>query len=294
MNGSKEERKMRDKIEGFGKGSVIQHGKMNNRVYLMKLNKADFPAVIDHVSQLANANSYTKIFCKVPSWAAPEFISNGFIVEAHIPDFYHNRTDVFFLSKFTDSDRLRKIEHNELEALTRELSSDMIHEIPHALSNGFSISALGPEQSQEIAGLYGRVFESYPFPIHDPDYILQTIGSHIRYFGVLHDHQLVALASAETDPEGGNAEMTDFATLPEFRGHNLSVILLNTMEQKMKEQGISTLYTIARLNSTAMNKTFLKLKYKYAGTLIMNTNISGNMESMNVYYKHIHRKGSGQ
>ena len=81
--------------------------------------------------------------------------------------------------------------------------------------------------------------------------------------------------------------MTDFATLPDYRGNNLSVILLDKMENVIRKQGITTLYTIARLNSIAMNKTFLKLSYKYAGTLINNTNISGKIESMNVYYKHI-------
>ena len=43
----------------------------------------------------------------------------------------------------------------------------------------------------------------------------------------------------------------------------------------------------ARLNSIGMNKPFLNLKYSFSGTLIMNTNIAGKIESMNVYYKHI-------
>ncbi len=55
----------------------------------------------------------------------------------------------------------------------------------------------------------------------------------------------------------------------------------------MKAQDIKTLYTIARLNSPAMNKTFLRLNYTYSGTLIKNTNIAGKIESMNVYYKAI-------
>ncbi len=59
------------------------------------------------------------------------------------------------------------------------------------------------------------------------------------------------------------------------------------MEIEMKNQGMKTLYTIARLNSIAMNLTFLRSNYKYSGTLIKNTNISGQIESMNVYYKQI-------
>ena len=59
------------------------------------------------------------------------------------------------------------------------------------------------------------------------------------------------------------------------------------MEYEMQLQGIMTLYTIARSTSIPMNKTFLRLGYKYAGTLINNTNISGGIESMNLFYKHV-------
>ncbi len=81
--------------------------------------------------------------------------------------------------------------------------------------------------------------------------------------------------------------MTDFATMPDYRVGQSATHLLSKMELAMESQGITTLYTIARLNSPAMNKTFLKHSYKYAGTLINNTNISGKIESMNVFYKHI-------
>lgn len=81
--------------------------------------------------------------------------------------------------------------------------------------------------------------------------------------------------------------MTDFATLPDQRGKNLSVLLLNALEKSMKEQGITTLYTMARLNSIGMTKTFLKMDYCYSGTLIKNTNIAGKIESLNILYKHI-------
>jgi putative beta-lysine N-acetyltransferase len=95
------------------------------------------------------------------------------------------------------------------------------------------------------------------------------------------------VASAEIDNEGKNAEMTDFATDPDYRGKKLGQRLLSTMEKEMKASGIRTLYTIARLQSIPMNKVFLKRQYLYAGTLVRNTNIAGSIESMNVYYKHI-------
>ena len=53
----------------------------------------------------------------------------------------------------------------------------------------------------------------------------------------------------------------------------------------MKRQGMHTAYTIARSLSAGMNITFAKLGYVFAGTLTNNTNISGKIESMNVWYK---------
>lgn len=284
---SNEGMKMQDKIEITDGGSIIQHGKLNDRVYLMKLNKNDFPGIIDKINQLGKTYSYTKFFCKVPFWASPLFIADGFIVEAQIPFFYNNKVDVFFMSKFVNHARLMNLEYSKFNDLSGELIS--YHENSNKLEvpSKYQIKHLQKDDADEIGMLYKKVFKSYPFPIYDPEYIRSTMKSHVQYFGVKKNGQLIALASAEVDKKGKNAEMTDFATLPDYRGNNLSVILLDKMENVIRKQGITTLYTIARLNSIAMNKTFLKLSYKYAGTLINNTNISGKIESMNVYYKHI-------
>jgi putative beta-lysine N-acetyltransferase len=279
---------MQDRIERIGKESVIQHGEHNNRVYLIRLDAEDFPEIIERINLLARENHYTKLFCKVPSWAAPEFFSNGFMMEAHIPGFYRGEEDVFFMSKFLNSDRLLGIEHSQLEEFSTVLRKATASTEPPSVPTGdFSVGELNADLAEEIAALYRSVFPSYPFPIQDPDYIRSTMQSHVVYFGIRHSDELIALSSAEVDGEGGNAEMTDFATLDAWRGKKLSVILLRAMEAQMKKRGIQTLYTIARLNSIPMNKTFLREGYRYAGTLINNTNISGRIESMNVLYKKI-------
>jgi hypothetical protein len=38
-NDCRGEKNMEDRIETIGKGSVIQHGKLNNRIYLIKLRQ---------------------------------------------------------------------------------------------------------------------------------------------------------------------------------------------------------------------------------------------------------------
>ncbi|MFO7932449.1 MAG: putative beta-lysine N-acetyltransferase [Bacteroidales bacterium] len=279
---------MQDRIETIGKGTIIQHGKFNDRIYLMKLHQEDCPGVLGELRQIARENAYTKIFCKVPGWAAPAFFSDGYLMEAQIPKFYKKKEAAFFLSKYLNSDRLLGVEHESLAELGKLLKTTIPGREPSGKTGiGGEIKKLDLSYVGEITSVYREVFLSYPFPIHDPEYITRTMKQNVQYYGIERKGNLMAVASSEIDTEGQYAEMTDFATLPDYRGNNLSVRLLSKMEEEMKKQGIHTLYTIARLNSAAMNRTFLKLQYSYAGTLIRNTNIAGKIESMNVYYKHI-------
>ncbi|WP_319478807.1 putative beta-lysine N-acetyltransferase [uncultured Draconibacterium sp.] len=279
---------MQDKIEKIGNESIIQHGQLNDRVYLMKLGSTDNPSeILEEINTLARENKYSKIVCKIPVHAAPVFLSNGFLAEAQIPSFYNDSIAAFFVSKFLNSDRLLDIETEKLNNLSQMLKKqDSITPNGHNHSD-VKVRKLEKEDYEQITDIYREVFVTYPFPIYNPGYVLKTFQDGTQYFGAESNGKLVALASAEVDEEGKNAEMTDFATLPDQRGKNLSVLLLNALEKSMKEQGITTLYTMARLNSIGMTKTFLKMDYCYSGTLIKNTHIAGKIESLNILYKHI-------
>ena len=289
MSDTKEGRIMQDNIETFNNGSVFQHGNLNNRIYLMKLVKDDFPDILYYFKDLAAKNSYTKLFCKVPAWASPEFISNGFHIEAYIPKFYNSVEDVFFMAKYLNSDRLLGIENEKLTELGNILTQkNQSTNKKQGLDKNFTLRELLSRDAEAISNVYRIVFKSYPFPIHEASYIIKTMKLGVRYFGIESiNNQLIACSSAEVDQKGSNAEMTDFATLPEYRGKKFSIILLNEMENALKKQGITCFYTIARLYSIPMNKTFLNSGYTYAGTLLNNTNIAGKIESMNVLYKNI-------
>lgn len=373
MKEFKGEMSMQDKIEIIGTNTIIQHGELNKRVYLIKLDERDVNNITSLLNVLARERSYSKIFCKVPAWAAPVFNADGFIMEAFIPGFYGGRQGVCFMSKFLNSDRLLGIENEALKAFSKMLGDfrspgtyapaetttekeapgapaestnrtsiaamvakaakaartatatrtatvadatasgsgkNAVAASHEAAGNGVNeghdihpgtqnatagmplkdapeVRSLSEEEADEISDLYKRVFKSYPFPIHDPNYIRKTMREQIRYFGIREQGNLIALSSAEMDPDAENAEMTDFATLPEARGKRTAYHLLCAMEKEMQMLGIKTVYTIARLNSLPMNKTFLKHGYTYSGTLINNTNIAGSIESMNVLYKHI-------
>lgn len=275
---------MTDKIIKTGK-SILQHGRSNDRVYLMKLSRADYPQILDQICELATSNKYSKIFVKVPAWAKQGFEVRGYKTEAYIPNFYHGLEDAFFMAKYLDPSR--EITNTKLidKIIDTAQNAKLVEPAELRLDIGLKSDCLTPNDVQEMAAVYKKVFQTYPFPIHDPDYLANTMRENIVYLGIREKGKLVAVSSCEMDVPSGNVEMTDFATLPEYRAKGLASHLLMKMENEMKKRGMFTAYTIARAESYGMNIAFAKHRYIFAGTLPNNTNIFGGIESMNVWHK---------
>jgi len=278
---------MPDVIETLGR-SVIQHGKDSDRIYLMKLDPRDAATIVARLERLAETKDYGKLFCKVPVSAAKSFVQAGYQEEARIPRFFKGRMDAAFMCRFRKRERARVSEEQRaLIAQALKLAEEKRASGVAEPALNHHVRQLNEEDVPQLAVLYRAVFPSYPFPIFDEAYLRGTMATHIRYFGAFEGHRLVAASSAETDTEARNAEMTDFATDPVYRRQGLAVQLLQTMEKDMQAAGFATLYTIAREVSVGMNITFARCGYRFGGTLINNTQISGRVESMNVWYKNL-------
>ncbi|WP_244603362.1 putative beta-lysine N-acetyltransferase [Methanococcoides sp. NM1] len=266
-----------DSIEKIG-NSIIQHGRYNDRIYLMKLDSADMPSLLDEMDALAEKENYSKIFTKVPESFKELLCNHNYLCEASIPRFYDGKEAAVIMSKFLDDKRstnyLAEVHEDVIKtAFSKEKG------LGSALPFEYSIRKCDKQDIKQMADVYQETFETYPFPIHDPNYLLKTMEDNVVYFGVFKDEKAVALSSAEIDYDHSAVEMTDFATLPEFRGKGLSSHLLMKMEEEMKAMGISTAFTIARASSYGMNIVFAKCNYEYCGRLVNNTNISGNIKA---------------
>jgi putative beta-lysine N-acetyltransferase len=274
---------VKDRIEEY-QGSIIQHGPYNDRIYLMRLAagaSADFP---EQLIQLAKSKGYSKIFAKVPEDAAADFLRAGFAKEAEIPGFFSGRMTACFMCYYLNNVRQQEDDVAQLENILHIAEEKRKTAVPPP-DTRFFLRPCEQEDIREMATIYQQTFSSYPFPIHEEDYLLETMQTHVSYFGAESSDELAALASAEMDREAANVEMTDFATQPVYTGNNLALHLLYHMEKAMHNQNINTAYTIARAASPAMNITFSRAGYNFAGRLKNNTNISGKIESMNVWYK---------
>ena len=274
-----------DQIEKIG-NSVLQHGKFNDRIYLLKYNETGNSDLLFRIDELALKRGYTKIIAKIPASAQAVFLMNGYMQEACIPSFFDGKEDAFFMAKYIDSSR--SVINNESLSVFARLFSVPANSKKETRPAKFDFRIADKSNIEEMAEVYRQVFETYPFPITNAAYLESTMdeGS-VVYFGVWDREKLVGLSSSEMDIKNRNAEMTDFAVLPEYQGQKLALFLLEMMENEMKMKQFKTLYTIARLESPGMNRTFINCGYRYSGLLKNNTNISGQIESMNVYYKNI-------
>ena len=254
---------MAARIEKIGK-SLIQHGKGNDRVYVMKLYAEDLSGVLERTHSLCREEGYSKVFAKVPESLAGGFLDRGFEKEAEISRLYCGRERGLFLGKFLNRERKDSREKRRIDQVKAIAGAKVTARTAPALPAGCRLRKLD-------AG--------------DAEYLKMTMGDNTEYAGVFLGNELVSIASAEKSPEYLNAEMTDFATSRGNRGNSFSLIILRFLEERLAACGYKTLYTIARALSAPMNVTFKKAGYKYSGTLVNNTDIAGAIESMNVWYR---------
>ncbi len=275
---------MSDTINTIGR-SIIQHGPVNDRVYLMKLHPDDATDFVEYLDRLASSRGYSKVFAKVPRWNMVRFVAAGYELEASIPDFFPDGAAACFMGKyFTTTRRVEPQPQLVKEILVVSKAQEPVC-CPVSLPEGFTARIAREGDTAGMAEVYRKVFASYPFPIHDAGFLRAAMLGGTIFFGIWHGDKIVALSSAEIDCSSGSAEMTDFATLPEYRGHGFALYLLQQLEEAVQSREIRSLFTIARAYSFGMNITFARNGYRFGGTLTNNTNISGSLESMNVWHK---------
>ena len=114
---------MIDKVEKLSCGSLIQHGPFNDRIYLMKASEKEIYSLPLRLIKKAKEEGYGKVFAKINEIQALPFLSEGFLVEARIPDMYPRDREALFLAYYLDKDR--KIEKDrELYEKNLQLALD--------------------------------------------------------------------------------------------------------------------------------------------------------------------------
>lgn len=277
-----------DRTERIG-DAVVQHGHLSDRVYLLEPGESATSDVA-LMERLAQDHGYSKLFAKMPEDRMRPFLDAGFHVEARVPG-GAGEQDLVFCSRFLSRERAIERFPDEVArtADAATLAGAPLGPAPApALPTGLQRPCVAtPSDAETLAALYGDVFASYPFPIHDPRFVLESMDAGTVYLLIRDEvsDQIVAAASAEPSFHPQTCEMTDFATVPERRGLGLASVLLHELDTHAASAGRHVAYTIARATSVGMNRVFARQGYTHAGTLVNNTNIAGRIESMHVWYR---------
>ena len=273
-------------IEGEGYHVNVFFDYYNKRLKILDYEAEDYTAMVHRLMWLAEANDFDKVFVKAPKSDFQKWLSHGYMMEGILRYYFHGE-DAYVLSRFSSTARAQS---NELVKEAR-LIEDLIYSSQpgkvRALDSEIKIIQAKPEDIPHLVHIYRSVFETYPSPLTNPDYIKFTMDRNVICRMAMRDNQAFAAASSELDRKHSNAEITDCATVPEEQGKGIMQHILKELEEDLREIGIKTAYTLARGMSVGMNRVFFRLGYEFSGRLINNCDIFGKFEDMNIWVKKV-------
>jgi putative beta-lysine N-acetyltransferase len=266
-------------------GKAIDLDLHNRRIKVYPLPKeCNFEKIHQALKKLADENSCDKIIY----YSMPE--DKGLYEEANCDyegkiDGFFQGEDAYIYSTFLSRTRNLPIDWEQEQKVMEIVEEDDKKAQVAPLPKGYTMRSATKEDAEEMARLYGRVFETYPTPMNDPKFVSQMMDNDVHFSIIEHEGKLISACSADVFTQFNAAEMTDCATLPEHRGKGLLSQQFIHLEKKMELQGVHTLFSMTRAVSVGMNLINARHDYSYGGRLIQNSNISGRLEDMNIWVK---------
>ncbi len=257
----------------------------NRRLKVLDYSGNNYEGMAEKINYIAQENEFDKVFIKGSSNDWEKFMSYGYVIEG-IFKYYYNGENAYSLSKFFSSQRRNSgaIEkENEIIESIRDCELDESEE--YSLNKEYNIRTANKNDIPKIVGLYDKVFRTYPIPLNSESYVETLMDNNVLFIIIEHGDKIISSASADMDIKHKNAEMTDCATDPDYRGEGLMTCIIKELQKEMRSNEMVCLYSLARSISFGMNKVFKKLGYSFTGRLINNCNISGSFEDVNLWVK---------
>jgi putative beta-lysine N-acetyltransferase len=267
--------------------ALLEEDGINERIKLKKYRFNGRPglgALGEHLMTFARDQGLGKIITEVREADFEQFLGRGFTPEGMIPGYFQGEV-AYVLSYFTDPNRQASTKlDRENEILEAVLAAPQ--QGSSEVSDRFTLGPATIDDVTELAAVYETVFTTFPTPLHEPAFVAHLMESREGIFHVARQgNRIVSAAAAEVDWADRHAEMTNCATLPDFRGQGLMAALLHGLEPTMADESIGCLYSLARASSFGMNLVLRRLGYKFRGRLINNSHIMGDYEDMNIWVK---------
>jgi len=260
---------------------------INQRLKIKNYRVLDYDAFNSYLKFVACANNLSKIIMVTKEEDWQHMFKRGFCLEALHPSFFKGSPG-FHLSKFLSSERRNSFQwEKEEEILEIAFNPTSKTKSLPSLPEGYEIRTAAVDDIRLLIPLYTRVFETYPVPLTDPEYLKKVIQNNTIFKLILHNGQAISAASIDVDKITLSAELTDCATLPEYSGQGLMSHLIFHLEQAGKSMNLITIFTIARAISPGINRVFARHNYTYYGRFINNCSICSGFEDMNLWSKQI-------
>ncbi|WP_069999370.1 putative beta-lysine N-acetyltransferase [Cellulosilyticum sp. I15G10I2] len=274
-----------EKLDFDGGTARIRLNAFNQRIKIVSF-EGEITQLMHKLTELAAKEKVGKIFSIVSQDQIAAFKDQGFIMEAKINHFLNGEPG-YFLSKFMLPERKMSMllpEEEEVLIKSREYKDEDYH---YEKYDEYKIRSADKEDAKGLAKLYDSVFETYPSPMNDADYIQYVMDHDIFFKVAVYQDEIVSAASADMDSKNLNVEMTDCATYKAHRGQGLMGRLIFDLEKEMQNRHYKVLYSTARAISAGMNIVFAKHNYEYGGRLVNHCHICGQFENMNIWVKEL-------
>jgi beta-lysine N6-acetyltransferase len=229
-------------------------------------------------------DKFQKVIIKAKSEQEEEWLSKGFSLEGEFTGYY-NGSNALAMCKYYNNDRRNSSFWLEEDTILRDVQQLPLKNESQPLIDNYKLRLADENDAVQLSELYKRVFVIYPTPMDNPDYIKEMMRSGTLFCIITHNETIVSAASADVNRTHHNAELTDCATLPEFRKYGLMKHLINQLEKELFRRKIFCSYSIARALSFGMNAVFQQRGYRYKGRLANNCKIFDKYEDMNIWVK---------
>ncbi|MGM0845397.1 MAG: putative beta-lysine N-acetyltransferase [Bacillota bacterium] len=234
------------------------------------------------IEKSALESAAEKVIIKSRTEHFQTFLERGYVLEGFIKGYFLG-SDAYFMSKFMSEKRSKSADWEKANRIFTEVQ--LLKPEAKKRLYSFKLHKAEKTDAKRLADLYKRVFPMYPVPLQKPEYVRKAIDNGTIFLFIEKSGEIISAASAEIDQHQRNAELTDCATLPAFRGAGLIKQLLSGLEEELLKLQIYCAYTIARSLSLGMNSAFKQLGYHYGGRLVNNCYIFDKMEDMNIWCK---------
>jgi putative beta-lysine N-acetyltransferase len=240
--------------------------------------------IADWIDSVIDEHQFEKVIIKSRKEDIVSWLQIGFVYEGEFTSYY-NGSSAIAMCKYFSNGRRNSIYWVKEDAILSDIYQLSKSSDTSSLPSGYTMRMAEEADAKDLAHLYGLVFDIYPTPMDDPEYVLKMIRSGTLFCLITHNDKLVSAASADIQAEYHNAEITDCATLTEHRKFGLMKHLISKLEDELFNRQIFCSYSIARALSFGMNAVFYQRGYEYKGRLANNCKIFDKYEDMNIWVK---------